>query len=315
LETGTLGDMPSLPTRTLDWVAEQLGEPVIVVEEFTAAWTRTVLGLRAGERELVLCAYTNPDVIALDPGAVAREAAALGIAAPAGLPAPELLVYDIDGVAAGVPALVTSRLPGRPVTGRDDPDRFIAELVDLFVAVAITTPDASGVLDPYRPWVALDHLHAPAWSSVPAAWQEAARRLRRWTPPTATTLAHRDLHPGNILWHDGVVTGVVDWPNACLAPTAMDVGKCMSDLSILHDPDAAWRFHDGYAARRDEPIDIEWILIGAFELTMDEVDAAEIIGWTGEPDLIHDTTHVRRRLDEHVTAAVDRAGHTAKRPS
>jgi aminoglycoside phosphotransferase (APT) family kinase protein len=273
-----------------------------------------VLGLRVGEARCVLCAYTSPDIIAIDPGAVAREAAALAIAAPAGLPAPALLAHDADGAAAGVPALVTTRLAGWPVTGRADPHRFVAGLVDLFVAIAATTPDASGVLEPYRPWVALDDLPVPPWSSAPAAWKEAARRLQRWTPPPATTLAHRDLHPGNILWHDGVVTGVVDWPNACMAPTDADAGKCMADLSILHDPTAAWLFHDGYAARRDGPVDLEWILIGAFELTMDEVDAADIIGWTGERDLMHDTAHVHRRLDEHVIVALDR-GHPARRPS
>jgi aminoglycoside phosphotransferase (APT) family kinase protein len=287
-------------------VAEQFGETVTVVERFEAAWTRTVLGLRVGERDLVLCAYTKPEMIALDPGAMTREVAALRIAAPAGLPAPLLLAQDIDGTAAGAPALVTTRLPGRPVTGRADPDGFVAGLVDLFVAVAAATPDASGVLEPYRPWVPLDRLPVPEWSAAPAAWKEAARRLRRWTPPPATTLAHRDLHPGNILWDDGVVTGLVDWPNACLAPTAMDVGKCMADLTILHDTATSWRFHDDYAARRGGAIEREWILIGAFELTMDQVEPAQIIGWTGDPALMNDTAVVTRRLDEHVTAAIER---------
>jgi hypothetical protein len=301
-----------LLTRVLEWVGEQFGEPVTVVEHFTAAWTRTVLGLRVGERDVVLYAYAEPEILAVDPGAVAREVAALTIAAPSGLMAPVLLAYDIDGASAGVPAMVTTRLAGRPVSGRADRERFIARLVDLFVSVAAVTPDATGLLEPYRPWVALDDLRVPAWASMPDAWQEAARRLHDWTPPPADTMAHRDLHPGNVLWYDGEVSGVVDWPNACLAPTACDVGKCMADISILHDTDAAWRFHDGYAARCGGPIDLEWILVGAFELTMDDVDHAQIVGWTGEPELMHDSALVQRRLDEHVTAAIERRGHPAR---
>ena len=156
-------------------------------------------------------------------------------------------------------------------------------------------------------------MHAPlasrtlGWGSCePTAWKEAARRLRRWTPPAATTLAHRDLHPGNILWQHGGVTGVVDWPNACLAPPAVDAGTCMADLAILHGVEAAWRFHAGYEARTGQGVALEWILIGAFELTADGLAATEIVGWTGEPDLVNDVTLVARRLDAHVAATLER---------
>jgi aminoglycoside phosphotransferase (APT) family kinase protein len=298
--------MSSLPPRTLAWVGEQLGGPVTIVEHFDAAWTRTVVALRVGRRDVVVCAYTKPEILALDPDAVAREVAALGVAAPAGLPAPVSLAHDISGADAGVPALVTTRLAGRPITGWADPDRFIAGLVDVFATFAAATPDASRVLEPYRPWVTLDRLAVPGWSAVPSAWKEAARRLGRWTPPPVRTLAHRDLHPGNILWDCGSVSGVVDWPNACLAPVACDVGKCMADVSILHGAPAAWQFHDGYVTRAGGPIEPEWMLVGAFELTMDDVDQAQIVGWTDASDLVHDTALVRRRLDEHVTAVVER---------
>jgi aminoglycoside phosphotransferase (APT) family kinase protein len=52
---------------------------------------------------------------------------------------------------------------------------------------------------------------------------QAARWLRDHTPPSASdVVCHGDLHPFNLLVHDGQIT-VLDWSNGMLAPRAHDV--------------------------------------------------------------------------------------------
>jgi hypothetical protein len=43
-------------------------------------------------------------------------------------------------------------------------------------------------------------------------------------------LIHRDFHPGNVLWHRGQVSGVVDWQSASIGPASIDVANCRGNL-------------------------------------------------------------------------------------
>ncbi len=53
---------------------------------------------------------------------------------------------------------------------------------------------------------------------------------------------HRDFHPGNVLWTDGAVTGLVDWASAAIGPAAADAGHCRWNLARTLGQDAADRF-------------------------------------------------------------------------
>ena len=48
---------------------------------------------------------------------------------------------------------------------------------------------------------------------------------------------HRDFHPGNLLWTDERITGVVDWVSACAGPPEEDIGHCRANLAIRHGQD------------------------------------------------------------------------------
>jgi aminoglycoside phosphotransferase (APT) family kinase protein len=54
-------------------------------------------------------------------------------------------------------------------------------------------------------------------------------------------LAHRDVHPGNVLWRRGTVSGVVDWQAVCTGPAVADVAHCRVNLLTL-GAGAAGRF-------------------------------------------------------------------------
>jgi aminoglycoside phosphotransferase (APT) family kinase protein len=60
--------------------------------------------------------------------------------------------------------------------------------------------------------------------------------------------AHGDYQPFNVLWQDGELTGVVDWPNAAMAPRGVDVGHCLLNLAVLFSASCV----DDYLAAYDD---------------------------------------------------------------
>jgi aminoglycoside phosphotransferase (APT) family kinase protein len=56
------------------------------------------------------------------------------------------------------------------------------------------------------------------------AWLCGIAALDGPVPSDERVFIHRDFHPGNVLWRDGEVTGVVDWVNASIGSPWADVG-------------------------------------------------------------------------------------------
>jgi aminoglycoside phosphotransferase (APT) family kinase protein len=59
-------------------------------------------------------------------------------------------------------------------------------------------------------------------------------------------LSHCDYWSGNVVWRDGVLTGVVDWSAAARGPRGFDLGWCRLDLVLLHDERIADVFRAAY---------------------------------------------------------------------
>jgi aminoglycoside phosphotransferase (APT) family kinase protein len=74
------------------------------------------------------------------------------------------------------------------------------------------------------------------------AWRRAAALATEPPPPGRICLIHRDYHPGNTLWQDGRLTGVVDWTQASIGPAAVDVAHMRWNLALDHGLAAAARF-------------------------------------------------------------------------
>lgn len=74
------------------------------------------------------------------------------------------------------------------------------------------------------------------------------RRLAEQQP----VLTHYDYWSGNVLWQDDVLTGIVDWSGASLAPRGFDVSWCRLDLVLLHGPATADMFLNAYQDAAEE---------------------------------------------------------------
>ena len=86
----------------------------------------------------------------------------------------------------------------------------------------------------------------PPWSGDDGLYREAFARLEAPAPAYDPTFLHRDFHPGNVLWHDGVVSGVVDWVETSTGPADLDVAHCASNLAGLHGVATALAFRRSY---------------------------------------------------------------------
>jgi aminoglycoside phosphotransferase (APT) family kinase protein len=292
------------PRSALEWVAEPFGSGarVTAVRRLPNAWAAAVHAVDVDDtegtrHELVLRRWVRTD-IPPDPGVVENEAATLTLLAslPA-LDTPRLVAADPSGARAGAPSLVMTRLRGRYVLAPDDVDAFVDGLATTLHAVhALSVPP--GALGDYRPWGLDDLTELPPRWSGPDLWPHALEVARRAVPAHRRVLCHRDFHPGNVLWHHGRVSGVVDWTHACMGPAAADVAHCRLNLTLLFGLEIA----DDFARRYGPLDDLAW-----FDL-VDVVGSGLVEAWrwrdAGRTDITQHT--LAQSFDDFLAAAVER---------
>lgn len=152
---------------------------------------------------------------------------------------PRLVAADPDGATVGVPATLSTRLAGRPVLGPDEPLRWAEDLATAVLdhLEAMQAVDA-GTLPAYESWHPLDADGAeepPGWVQDKARWRQAMGTVSSAIPPSAAAVQaiHRDLNPGNVLWHRGRTVGIVDWVHLCAGPIEEDIGRCRVNIALL----------------------------------------------------------------------------------
>jgi aminoglycoside phosphotransferase (APT) family kinase protein len=205
--------------------------------------------------ELVLRRFVRLDWLAEEPDTARREAEALELLRKVDLPAPRLVAVDVDGSVAGAPSVLMTRLPGRVEWDPLEVDGFLRALAEpLPVIHSVSVPERVS-LPEYRPYPLRMH-RPPVWASRPGVWELAFDVLGRdASGGDERVFIHRDFHPGNVLWHDGRVSGIVDWVNASIGSPWADVGHCRVNIASELGHEAADRFLDLYRAvsgRTDE---------------------------------------------------------------
>jgi aminoglycoside phosphotransferase (APT) family kinase protein len=297
---------PPRPAR--DWVERTVGPGarVVRVRRLRNAWAAAMHAVdvddEGGARHsLVLRRWARTD-LPPDVGVVANERAALIVAAGAAVPTPDFVAADASGREAGAPALLMSRLAGRDALAPRDRDQWLAGLARALHAIHDTAVP-EGVLAYFRPWN-LDTVTAPPrWTSVPDVWAHAIEIANQPAPAHTRVLVHRDYHPGNVLWRDHKVSGVVDWTHACRGPAAADVAHCRVNLAILFDGDTA----DDFARRYGELDDQPWHdIVDVVGLGNDTPPDAWRWNDAGRADIT--TTTVVQALDAFLARAVARLG-------
>jgi len=189
---------------------------------------------------------------------ILRQAPLLAALHASGFPVPRI-VQAVDDTELGAAFIVMERLPGHSfIIWRPD-EVFLADPAAL-PALWLQAAEALAVL------------HRFAWRARLPAWEAPARlshELDRWagllrhTSDAAVLCAARTLHeeltrcvpddepigvvhgdfqPGNLLYAEGRMTGVIDWDLAAIGPQGLDVGW----LLMMADPQSwtsEWRPH------------------------------------------------------------------------
>jgi aminoglycoside phosphotransferase (APT) family kinase protein len=261
-----------VPDHALRWAEAAVGpgSRVRVTEALPGGMSSAVHALTIEDaggsvHELVLRRFVRLDWLAEEPDLAAREATALRLMANSPVPTPRLVAVSGD-------AVLMTRLPGE--IDWDPPLRKLAELLPLIHATPI---DAS--LPEYRPY-RIRMRRPPVWAKQPEAWLRGIEVLDGPPPSDERLLIHRDFHPGNVLWRDGEVTGVIDWVNASVGSPWADVGHCRVNLASEVGPEAADEFLDLYrqVSGRQDPYHPYWDIsaaIGGLDEDADDAPSPE----------------------------------------
>jgi len=301
-----------LPPRAIEWVRATVpgARSVRGLGRFVGATTSTPHAIEV-ERDgapslaLVLRRYTDAQVRAEEPQYPHTEAAALRTldGAP-GVVAPRLVAVDETGVACDVPAVLMTRLDGSPTLTPPDVGVWVRGLAQALVAVHRL--DGAVIEGVYERWHDPQALQPPRWSRQRAAWARLIEASRHSEPTGEVVLLHRDYHPGNVLWKGGVVSGIVDWPNACRGVAGLDAGHCRRDIATTHGAEAAESFLAAYGEASGRAPDALCDALTLLDSNAGE-DGTSILGAYhayGCTDLTLDV--MRARLDEYATLIAGR---------
>jgi aminoglycoside phosphotransferase (APT) family kinase protein len=88
---------------------------------------------------------------------------------------------------------------------------------------------------PETRWDGWYHDGAPLDWLTDRGLRDAAREAASGPLVEEKVLVHGDYQHFNVLWSDGRLSGVVDWPNAATGSRGSDVGHCRLNLAVLFD--------------------------------------------------------------------------------
>ena len=279
-------------------LADALGEPVEVVSPLHGGVATSTHLLATPTREVVIKRFIG------DADSARSEWRRLQVAARSAVPTPAPIALDADGDWFGMPALVMARLPGRVV--------YPPQIDELAGALAVihATPLPEVVPEVLR--------RPPMWATwevgieLPPGAMAALGDLQACASEEPTVLAHCDFHPGNVLIHDGAVSGVVDWSSARLAARGLDVALMRGDLAVVPGGDAPDRFLAAYEAASGVEIpDVAlWDVLAAARAL--EHGEGWVDAWT---DVGIDVTvaQIRDRAEAFALAALEARGSPGRR--
>lgn len=227
------------------------------------------------------------------------QVAALEFATRHGVPAPELIAYDLEGSAAEVPLLLLGVIEGSSTIPVEASTQRLRSMGAAGAAVNRITVTPSTEL-PFRDRpIALDDYPAQRLRtglSTPLL-QEADQAFEQRRPNgPATVFVHGDLWQGNMMWQGDRCVGLVDWDCAGAGHYGVDLGSLRLDAALMFGEPAAdvvlrgWEEAAGFPAADVAYAD----LAAAVNQPTEMAGFTSAIQGQGRSDLIADVLNERR---------------------
>ncbi len=199
------------------------------------------------------------------PEHVAHEYRVLQLVEEAEIPAPRPLLLDAEGDLFGVPAIVLTYLPGRPVYMPRDVTSWAEQLAQTLLGIHAVTPECfdmsclsvnlrDGIREEIEKRGEYARQKGALAREVHAILSEEIDRVA-WP---GATFVHDDFWPGNTVWRSGRLTGVIDWTHAEMGDPRTDVAQCRIDLALILGLDAANAFREAYQASASKRLPDIW---------------------------------------------------------
>jgi aminoglycoside phosphotransferase (APT) family kinase protein len=198
------------------------------------------------------------------PEHVTHEFEILRLVENAGIPAPRPVLLDAEGKYFGVPAIVMSYLPGRPLFPTTNIGSWTEGLARVLLTLHAVTPDRfdlSGLNVQLRDGMRtrIDEWRDEAQTEALAAEMHAVLNAElAGIDFSAPTLVHDDFWSGNTVAHRGRIIGIIDWTSAEVGDPRTDVSECRIDMVLSHAVEVADAFRDDYERLAGRPLDDLW---------------------------------------------------------
>jgi aminoglycoside phosphotransferase (APT) family kinase protein len=294
------------PSQTLRWVTSQFGTGSRITRlrpirqgGWHANHALVVVDRLGRRHRLVLRRWARPDWEVDDPDfTVAREVTILRLLASAAVLTPTVVAADPDAAVCDAPALLCARLPGRPPASARPRDLrgFLTQLAEALPLIHAVNGRAYQLVPAYRTYQDLHRQPPPAWLGRWRVWEQAFAVATSPAPPTRCCLIHRDYHPGNTLWWQGCLTGVVDWTQGSWGPPGIDVGWMRWNLACDYGLEVADQFLGLWEAANGTK--------DAHDPYWDVLTAVDLVAAMDPNPPVRDEGYFR--LVQHVTAALSR---------
>lgn len=216
-----------------------------------------------------------------------------------GLPVPEPILMDPEGELAGRPTLILDYLEGELDLDPADLPGLVGRLAAQLAAIHATPSDDLRALVRDRDaHIAAVLADPPARmdETVDEAGVRAVLARGRPGPGNRPGLLHGDFWPGNVLWKDGEISGVIDWEGASWGDPLYDVAITRLDMLWAYGPEAMAGFTDAYA--RAAPA-VDLAALPWFDLVAALRPAGEVSRWAAPAD---DPPAYARRMRERLAA-------------
>jgi hygromycin-B 7''-O-kinase len=251
-------DLPDLTPGELAAFAQQFGLESPLTRLPSVGIVNRVYRARRAGRDVVLRVPMPGDI-----EDALTESVAVPAAVRAGIPTPELLVFDDSRAVLDAPVSVYAFAPGRSLDGLGwcygDPRlsrawREAGRALAALHAGVTDAPDPHGYLesitppDPARTRTRV--LTGERLGTAEADWATGltARLLSENPPPAQPAFLHDDLHAGNLMvTDDGAVTALIDWGDAGWGDPALD----LSYSGPLAVPDLLAGYHEASGTEGD----------------------------------------------------------------